>query len=281
MPKAVVQIVHGISEYVGRYDAFARWLADHGYLVCGEDHLGHGHTVDDEKFGFVAAKGGWELMAQDVRRLRELMAEQRPNLPYFMLGHSMGSFLARTYLIDHPGTLTGVILSGTGQEASALVASGKFLASLLSALKGPEHRSKLLYILSMGSYNKKFAPNRTASDWISRDEAVVDRYRTDELSRNRTTVTLFRDMMGGLQYIGNAANLKRMDPDTPVYFFSGDCDPVGDMGKGVRKVCEMFRTAGCRDVELKLYPGGRHEMLNELNRQEVWDDTLRWLEKKI
>lgn len=280
-PRAVVQIVHGVAEYMGRYDAFASWLAGHGFLVAGEDHLGHGKTVDDGKFGYFGPKNGWELVVKDVRRLRELEGEKYPETPYFILGHSMGSFLTRTYLIKYPGTVKGAILSGTGQEPALTVAGGKLLAGLACRTKGPDAHSQLVYDLSLGAYNRQFEPARTRTDWLTRDEAVVDSYEVDPFCSFQPTVGMFRDMLGGLQYIADRKNLKKMYKTTPVYFFSGDRDPVGQNGKGVQKVAGMFREAGCTDVTVKLYPGGRHEMLNEINKQEVYQDILSWMEGKL
>ena len=281
-PRAVVQIVHGVSEYIDRYAAVARFLADHGFVVVGGDHLGHGRTASGpEEYGFFTEQKGWHTVSGDVRRLRTLMGQKYPDLPYFMLGHSMGSFLARTYLIDWPGTLTGAILSGTGQEAPAMVAAGWHMANLVSKFSGPRAHSKLVEKLSFGAYNKQFAPTRTRADWISRDEAVVDAYIADPLCEFLPTAGMFRDMMEGLQYIANKNNLKKMDPATPVYFFSGDRDPVGGNGEGVQKVAGFFREAGTEDLTVKLYPDGRHEMMNELNRDEVFADLLAWLENHM
>ena len=279
-PRGVVQLVHGVAEHIGRYDQAARFLAAHGYVVCGEDHLGHGLTAGG-KFGYFGPKNGWDLVARDVRRLRELEGEKHPSLPYVILGHSMGSFLTRTYLIRWPGTVDAAVLSGTGQESAAAVASGKALAGAMCRLRGPDHVSKRLNDLPFGSYNRAFKPNRTTSDWLSRDEGAVDAYLADPLCGFLITAAMFRDMMGGLQFIADKGNLSKMDPDTPVYFLSGDNDPVGAMGKGVRKVEGMFRAAGCKDVTVKLYPGGRHEMFNEINRQEVFQDLLDWIERKL
>ena len=281
-PRAVLQLVHGISEYMMRYDEFARFLAARGFVVVGHDHLGHGRTASGkEEYGFVAQKGGWDYLARDVRTLRELTGARYPGLPHFLLGHSMGSFAARTYLIRWPGTVSGCILSGTGQEPPALVAMGKALATLLSHIKGPRSRSKLVTALSLGSYNRKFRPNRTGADWISRDSAAVDAYIADPLCRFVPTVGMFRDIMGGLQFISNRENLAKMDKSIPIYLFSGDQDPVGAMGAGVKTVHDLFRDAGVQDLTMKLYPDGRHEMLNDPCRDGVYRDVLDWLERRL
>ncbi len=280
LPRGVVQIVHGVAEHMGRYDWFARFLAGHGYAVCGADHLGHGRTgAEDGKFGYFGPRRGWELVTRDVRRLRLMAGDRFPGVPYFLLGHSMGSFLTRTYLCRYPGTVDGAILSGTGQESALLVGAGKALANLIAHIRGPEAVSPLVNELSLGSYNKQFRPNRTGADWISRDEKVVDAYLRDPWCTFTPTVGMFRDMLGGLQYIASPAALAQMDPDTPVYLFSGDQDPVGGNGAGVRKVYGYFEKQGTRDLTMKLYPGGRHEMLNELNREEVYADVLAWLDR--
>ena len=280
LPRGVVQIVHGVAEHMGRYDWFARFLAGHGYAVCGADHLGHGRTgAEDGKFGYFGPRRGWELVTRDVRRLRLMAGDRFPGVPYFLLGHSMGSFLTRTYLCRYPGTVDGAILSGTGQENALLVGAGKALAGLIAHIRGPEAVSPLVNELSLGSYNKQFRPNRTGADWISRDEKVVDAYLRDPWCTFTPTVGMFRDMLGGLQYIASPAALAQMDPDTPVYLFSGDQDPVGGNGAGVRKVYGYFEKQGTRDLTMKLYPGGRHEMLNELNREEVYADVLAWLDR--
>ena len=280
LPRGVVQIVHGVAEHMGRYEWFARFLAGHGYAVCGADHLGHGRTgAEDGKFGYFGPRRGWELVTRDVRRLRLMAGDRFPGVPYFLLGHSMGSFLTRTYLCRYPGTVDGAILSGTGQENALLVGAGKALAGLIAHVRGPEAVSPLVNELSLGSYNKQFRPNRTGADWISRDEKVVDAYLRDPWCTFTPTVGMFRDMLGGLQYIASPAALAQMDPDTPVYLFSGDQDPVGGNGAGVRKVYGYFEKQGTRDLTMKLYPGGRHEMLNELNREEVYADVLAWLDR--
>ncbi len=281
-PKAVVQIVHGVAEYVGRYADFAAFLNERGYVVCGEDHLGHGRTgAQDGKFGYFGKYDGWTLVTADIRTLRQRMGEEFSGLPYFLLGHSMGSFLTRTYLCRYPGEVSGAILSGTGQESAFLVSLGKAVASLVGHVRGMDKVSKLVNNLSLGAYNRKFAPNRTSADWISRDEAVVDAYLKDPYCTFMPTAGMYRAMLGGLQYIASRQALSRLDVDTPIGLFSGDADPVGGMGKGVEKVYEMYRKAGVRDLKLKLYPGGRHEIINETNKQEVYADMLAWLEEHM
>lgn len=280
-PRGIVHLVHGISEHIGRYDETARFLAEHGFLVCGEDHLGHGRTVTDGSYGFFAPENGWTLAARDVRALRKLEGARHPNLPYFLLGHSMGSFLTRTYLILWPGTVSGAVLMGTGQEPAPLVALGKRISALECRRLGPRGVSPLVHTLSLGAYNRRFRPSRTPSDWLSRDSAEVDAFLADPLCQSRPTVSLFRDMMGGLQLIARRDQLARMDPSVPVCFLSGQEDPVGGMGRGVEQVVRMFQDAGCRDLSLHLYPGARHELFHEQNRREVWADLLDWLEDRL
>lgn len=280
-PRGIVHLVHGISEHIGRYDETARFLAEHGFLVCGEDHLGHGRTVTDGSYGFFAPENGWTLAARDVRALRKLEGARHPNLPYFLLGHSMGSFLTRTYLILWPGTVSGAVLMGTGQEPAPLVALGKRISALECRRLGPRGVSPLVHTLSLGAYNRRFRPSRTPSDWLSRDPAEVDAFLADPLCQSRPTVSLVRDMMGGLQLIARRDQLARMDPSVPVCFLSGQEDPVGGMGRGVEQVVRMFQDAGCRDLSLHLYPGARHELFHEQNRREVWADLLDWLEDRL
>ena len=280
-PRGIVHLVHGISEHIGRYDETARFLAEHGFLVCGEDHLGHGRTVTDGSYGLFAPENGWTLAARDVRALRKLEGARHPNLPYFLLGHSMGSFLTRTYLILWPGTVSGAVLMGTGQEPAPLVALGKRISALECRRLGPRGVSPLVHTLSLGAYNRRFRPSRTPSDWLSRDPAEVDAFLADPLCQSRPTVSLFRDMMGGLQLIARRDQLARMDPSVPVCFLSGQEDPVGGMGRGVEQVVRMFQDAGCRDLSLHLYPGARHELFHEQNRREVWADLLDWLEDRL
>lgn len=273
--RAAVQLVHGICEYALRYDPFARFLTGHGIAVLGNDHLGHGQSVnDDSEYGYFT---DWRYLVRDVRALRERTAAQFPGLPYFLLGHSMGSFVTRTYLIDYPGDLTGAILSGTAYYSPGAVALGK----LVTGFGDPKQVNKLFYKLSIGAYNKSFAPTRTGADWICRDPAVVDAYLADPMCNFPTKGGMNHAMMAGLGRVCDPKEVGKMDPATPVFLFAGDADPVGNMGKGVLRVERLLRQAGVRDVKLKLYPGGRHEMLNETNKDQVFSDVLSWLEAHL
>ena len=280
-PRAVLQISHGILEHVGRYETFAAWLADKGFVVFAADHLGHGGSFQaEEDYGFFAETGGWDLAVQDMHRLYEMAHMAYPHLPYFLLGHSMGSFLSRSYLIRYPGELTGCILSGTGEQPDLVCAIGLLIARLERRRLGAHGRSNLCNNLCFGSYNKHTA-RRTECDWLSRDDTRVDDYVADPLCGGIPTTALIMDMLGGIRFNHKKENLAKMDKSTPVFFIAGEDDPVGNYGKGVHKVVDAFRKLGCEDVALRLYPGGRHEMLNETNRLEVYGDLLRWLDARI
>ena len=281
-PAGILQIAHGVAEYALRYEPFARFLNAHGFLVVANDHLGHGKTAENEQeLCFFAEKDGWNDVVSDMDTLHKLTAAKYPGVPYFLFGHSMGSFLTRTYIIDHPEGIKGFGISGTGQNPAAVVAAGKLMAKLEMIDNGPMYHSPTLDKLAFGSYNKKYDHVRTKLDWLTRDEAVVDAYIADPLCGAMATAGMFHDMMGGLQYIWKTENLNKMDKSTPVYFMAGDGDPVGNYGEAVKKVYERFLKTGCKDVKLKLYKDGRHEMLNELNKDEVYADVLEWLNSKI
>lgn len=281
-PRAILQLVHGIAEHIGRYDRFARFMSDHGYLVCAEDHLGHGNTPENaEDLGYTADKDGWGKMTDNVRALHERIAPQYPGIPYFILGHSMGSFLTRSYLIRYPGTVDACALLGTGQQPESVLKAGLAACRLEQIRLGKRGRSKLLQSLCFGAYNSQFKPNRTESDWVCSVDEVVDAYIADPFCQVMPTVTLMRDMLTGIRFNQQAENLAKMDKTTPVFFLSGDQDPVGSNGKGVRAAYQSFLDAGCGHVRLKLYPGGRHEMLNEHNWQDVYDELLSWFDQQI
>lgn len=281
-PRAIVQIIHGIAEYIDRYDEFMSFLADNGIIAVGTDHLGHGKSIEsEEQTGFFAFENGWDYVVRDEEVLRLAMHENYPELPIIVFGHSMGSFMARTLLIRYPDAFNAAIISGTGNQGAALVNGGLIMGNLVTGLKGAHHYSKFLNNLAFGSYNKIYDNPKTEYDWLSRDEANVQKYIDDPLCGFIPSCSLFRDMMTGVKFITNKKNLTAMNKDMPVYFMSGDMDPVGECGKGVQKAYNNFLEAGMKDVSIKLYPGGRHEMLNEINKDEVYTDILAWLDSKI
>ena len=281
-PRAIVQIIHGIAEYIDRYDEFMSFLADNGIIAVGTDHLGHGKSIEsEEQTGFFAYDNGWDYVVRDEEVLRLAMHENYPELPIIVFGHSMGSFMTRTLLIRYPDAFNAAIISGTGNQGAALVNGGLFMGNLVTGLKGAHHYSKFLNNLAFGSYNKIYDNPKTEYDWLSRDEANVQKYIDDPLCGFIPSCSLFRDMMTGVKFITNKKNLTAMNKDMPVYFMSGDMDPAGECGKGVQKAYNNFLEAGMKDVSIKLYPGGRHEMLNEINKDEVYTDILAWLDSKI
>lgn len=278
--RGVVQIAHGVAEYGARYAAFAQFLCEKGFVVVANDHLGHGQSlIEGRPMVYLGDENGWEHTVDDMERLRERTAAVFPGKPYFLFGHSMGSFLARTHLIRYPGRLTGCIICGTGHMSGLITAGGKLIADGEIKKLGRAAYSQKADTLAFGAYNKRFAPNRTAFDWLSVNEENVDAYIADPLCGGKTTLGLFRDMMGGLGLICKQENINKMDKDLPVFFIAGDQDPVGDMGKGVEKAHACFKKAGMKDVSLKLYHGLRHEILNEKTCQYVYLDVLTWLER--
>lgn len=279
-PKAVLQIAHGVSEYIARYDAFARYLNEQGFVVVGNDHLGHGGSEGETPVYF-GEKDGWKHVVDDLYALHVRMQEQYPQLPFFIMGHSMGSFLTRSYLIRYPGTVKGAVVMGTGSQSPAIIAAGRLVARWEAGKRGRSAVSPLVNKMAFGSYNKGLTPQRTEFDWLSVDSGNVDRYVADPLCGKPGTVGLFLDMLDGFSFNQNPENLKKMDPATPVLFVSGACDPVGAGGKGVQKAYRSFLSAGVKDVRIKLYDGLRHEVLNEKEKDVVYRDISDWLESHL
>ncbi len=280
--RAVLQIAHGVAEYIDRYDAFARLMASEGVAVCGNDHLGHGLSVSEEKpLGFFGAEKGWELVVGDMKKLRDMLSEKFSGRPLLLLGHSMGSFLARSYLPRYPEDFYAAILSGTGQQPPLLCRAGQLLAKWEILRRGAQYPSETLRKIAFGSYLDRIEDPTGPNDWLSRDAELVARYGEDPLCGGTSSAALMRDMMGGLLLIQNEKYLANMRKLMPILFLSGEADPVGGWGEGVKKAAAMFIRLGMRDVKVKLYPDGRHEMLNELNKEEVYADILAWINEKI
>ena len=277
-PRAVLQIVHGITEYVERYDVFAGFLAERGILVVAEDHMGHGKSVNGCGIeGYF--HGGWFSAVEDTYRLLLDMKAENPDLPYVLLGHSMGSFLVRTILYRYPDSgIDAAVISGTcWQPAAAMPAIVKVMEAACR-LVGETNVSKRLQNLVFGTYNARVEHRRTQLDWVCRDRRVVDAHPM--MQGHQPKAGLLRDMMIGINAIENSQNLARMKKDLPVFFVAGGDDPVGNYGRGVHACAKAFRKAGMLDISIRIYPLCRHEILNELNKEEVFQDIADWVKKR-
>ena len=275
--RAIVQIVHGIAEHVGRYDAYARWMTTQGFLVVAEDHMGHGRSVGVEGIqGYF--HGGWFAAVEDSYTLMKKTMQDHPGVPYFLFGHSMGSFMARTILARHPDSgISGCIICGTAWQPKALLTAAVPMAKLACMGGGDKKPSPTLQTLMFGSYNQRVEHKRTPSDWLSRDNRIVDAYEADPACGFTATAGLYRDMLLGISYVQEPKTLAAMKKQTPILFTSGSEDPVGAYGKGVEEAFKAFLSVGMEKVKLKLYPLCRHEILNEINRQQVYEDILNWI----
>lgn len=280
-PRAVLQIVHGIAEYIERYDGFAEFLTKQGYVVVAEDHMGHGQSINGDGIqGYF--HGGWFTAVADTYRLLTGTRQAYPDLPYVLFGHSMGSFMARTILCKYPDSgISAAIICGTGwQPAFALPAIIK-LVDAVCKKNGETKPSEALQNLIFGGYNKRVEHPRTPYDWLTRDARVVDDYIAHPLCGFTASAGLLREMLKGIRYIEQPEHLAAMNKDLPVFFIAGGDDPVGSYGKGVQQAAEAFRKAGVKDVSVRIYPLGRHEILNEINKEEIYEDVSQWLAQYI
>ena len=278
-PVGVVQLIHGICDYVARYDELAGFLADRGYVVVGEDHPGHGKSVgEQEQYGYLT--GGWLGTVKLIHMLFQKTRADFPDIPYFMLGHSMGSFLLRTYLYTYHVDLSGAILSGTCWQPAAVLPAGNLLCIEERRRLGERNVSKLIQNTAFGSYNRAFAPNRTPYDWVCSREEVIDAYAADPYCTWQPTIQLCSEMMKGMTMNQKKGNLCRMQKNLPIFFFAGQFDPVGRMGNGVLQAAQAFKDAGMKDVTVELYPNMRHECHNETGKEKVFGDILLWIESK-
>lgn len=280
-PKAVVQIVHGIAEFIERYDEFAAYLNGLGFLVVAEDHMGHGQSVGENGIqGYF--HGGWFTAVEDTMTLLRETQAAYPDIPYVLFGHSMGSFMARTILCKYPDSgISAAVICGTGWQPAALLPPVTRFIEAVCRKDGEDKPSAFLENLVFGSYNKRVEHPRTAYDWLSRDAKIVDAYIAHPMCGFTPTAGLLREMMKGLTYIEKSAHLEAMKRDLPVFFVAGGDDPVGGYGKGVKRTVSEFKKAGMTDVSCRIYPLCRHEILNEINRQEIFEDIGGWILKKV
>lgn len=279
-----VQIFHGMAEHIERYEDFALFLNRNGFVVIGNDHRGHGKSLKSEgDTGIFSEKNGWELALGDTRKVTNQLKEQHRNLPVFIFAHSMGSFFARNYIARWGNEISGIILSGTGNQKMFMVSILRFLVKFEILFRGLRHRSTFFDNLSFGSFNKPFEPNaRTPFEWLSRDQEQVDKYVADPLCGYICTSAHFRDLAEGLKGACSSAIYSLIPKDLPIFLYSGEDDPVGGIkGNLVKEVYENYRNAGIKDVSLDFNAGGRHESLNEINREEVYNTFLNWLKAHL
>ena len=281
-PKAVVQIVHGMAEHIDRYDDLAELLVNCGFVVCAEDHVGHGGSVaDPSEYGHMLAHGGKDILLGDVRTLYRMVSEIFSGVPYVMYGHSMGSFIVRSYIARYGDELAACVLSGTGNVPAMLSKFGRSLARFFAATRGEKHRSKLIDNLGAGAYGKKIENARTNLDWLSTDDAVVDAYIADERCGFMFTVGGYATLLDLTAEVVTPACAASVPKELPVLFVAGDGDPVGDMGKGVHAAVQLLRDAGVRRVDEIIYPGMRHEIHNEIGYEQVYDDVVSWVKSNL
>jgi len=275
-PAGVIQLLHGLGEHIRRYDRFARAATGRGYAVYGHDHRGHG--LSEGERGYFADADGWDKVVEDVRVVNEHIRESHPTEPLILLGHSMGSFIAETFAMHYGARLQGLLLSGSSWPQRIQTIPGRLLAKLESLRVGRRGNSALVNALGFNAFNRPFRPIRTEMDWLSRDEAEVDRYIADPLCGGPFTCGLWLDFLGGLFDLGADHALSRIPSDLPILISGGSADPVGGE-KGMTRLTMRYMQTLHQRVKLKLYPEGRHEMLNEINRDEVMGDWLEWIDQ--
>jgi alpha-beta hydrolase superfamily lysophospholipase len=281
-PRAIVQISHGMIEYVERYEPFAQYLTEQGFLVAGHDHVGHGQSVaGPEQWGHFGVRDAGATLVEDVHALTVQLREQYPGVPLFLLGHSMGSFVARRYMMTYGAELSGALVIGTGNQPTWELLLGQGLAAVLTAFFGEDHRSRLMQQLLFGLSNRRIPHPRTASDWITKDEAIVDAYVQDPACSFRFTLNGYANLFGLIRYVKKPAHNAAIPKQLPIILLSGTDDPVGSYGKAVRQVYQNWKQQGIADVSCKLYPTDRHEILNETDRDVVYADIAAWLERHL
>lgn len=279
-PKGIIQIAHGVTEYILRYERFAEYFVSKGYVVVGNDHIGHGLSVakGKEKMYFGPA-GSWNYVVDDIKKCMEISKSKFKNIPYILLGFSLGSFLVRTFLINYPGNVDKAIIMGTGQISAIPIKIARSFANGEAKKVGEQYSTPKIHDLTFGTYNKIFAPNKTEYDWLCANETELTKYINDPLKGGDFSAGLFREMLDGMLYTSKIKNIKKMDKNIPIFLISGDKDPVGDCGKGVNKTYKAFKKAGVQNVTVKLYPNDRHDILHEKNYLDVYEDILSWITK--
>jgi alpha-beta hydrolase superfamily lysophospholipase len=277
--RAVVQLAHGMAEHSARYARFAQALTGHGYGVYVNDHRGHGHTVTRrEDLGHFADENGWEKVVTDQLALLAEIQSRHPDSRVFLMGHSMGSYIARSTALRGAHMLAGLILSGTSHDTPIAMKGARAVAAVERLRLGPRGKSALLRKLTFDAFNAKIDDPRTTCDWLSRDPFEVDKYLADPLCGFECSTQLFHDMFGGMAEIFSPAELKRLPKQLPIYIMAGELDPLNNRLAAIKKLHKALELAGLTDITLRVYPGSRHELLNETNRDEATRDVLEWLD---
>lgn len=278
----IVQIVHGMAEYVERYEELAAYLTERNFVVTGEDHLGHGKSVPEGGLqGYFCEQDPATVVVRDVHRLKKMTQELYPGVPYFILGHSMGSFITRNYICRYGTGIDGALILGTGMQSAGLLLASKTVAAIEGAFRGQRHVSRMMDKAAFGGYNKRIAEKRTDYDWLSRDAERVDAYIADPDCGFVFTVNGFKTLFELISRAKKPENLRKIPAELPIFMASGAEDPVGNYGRGVEKAYRSLEAAGVRDITLKLYPEDRHELLNEPDREQVAADIAEWLTKHL
>ncbi|WP_335871746.1 alpha/beta hydrolase [Bacillus sp. 2205SS5-2] len=281
-PKAVIQLAHGMAEHIMRYQEFSEYLVKRGIFVIGHDHRGHGRTAEKNgSVGYFSDEEGFERVVDDLHEVNAFVRSQYHGVPLFLFGHSMGSFIVRRYIQRYSEPLQGVILSGTGDYSPFMGRAGKLIANRIGKKKGMKTASSLLDKLSFGKFNQNFSPANTPFDWLSRDEEAVQDYIVDPYCGRVSSAGMFIDLLTGLSRIHDENEVKKIPRDVPFLFISGDQDPVGRGTKGVQKVINQMQRYSEYDIVSRFYSDGRHEMLNEINREEVFQDIVYWIENRL
>lgn len=276
--KAILQISHGMLEYIVRYDDFAKHLNQQGILVIGNDHLGHGQSVlDESEFGYFGKEKG-SAVVDDLYEVTKYAKKQYgENIPYFLMGHSMGSFMARRYLMSYGEKITGAIISGTGYKTVPVLDAASLFTAVTKLFHGERYRSPFLKWLAFHTYNRKIADVKTENDWLTRDEAVVAAYNENPYCKFSFTVNGYETLFGVIKYIQKQNNWEKTPKQLPILMIAGEEDPVGSYGKDVKKVYKKYQQMGCSHIELRLYKDDRHELVNELDREGVYEDISQWI----
>lgn len=280
--RGILQITHGMVEYIERYEPFAEYMSDKGYLVLGHDHLGHGESVNSpEDWGYFAEENGSDILVEDMHTLRLTTQKQYPDIPYFMLGHSMGSFLLRKYLCKHNENLRGAIIMGTGNQPDNVLKAGKWLCKTMAKVRGWRYRSRMIQNMAFAGNDNKFRGESLQNSWLTRDVEIVKAYSANPKCTFRFTLNGFYNLFDTILYDNQKEHLNKLPKKLPLFLVSGKEDPVGSFGKGVKAVYDTYEALGMQDITWKLYPEDRHEILNELDRETVFSDIYNWIEVRL